>query len=91
MKAQPQPLDLDATMRALFARYPALCGFSVYEMTTGPRARVVFEALAVQPWAGREPSEELVHDLAGALLELAEESPEAAALLRGRTFAPSIH
>ena len=77
-------------MQALFRRWPALCGFSVEELRTLPGAReVIFRDVAVR--SGCRPPEELVDDLATTLLELADECPEAEALLAGHTFAPTIH
>ncbi len=84
--------NLDSTMQALFARWPALCGFAVEELRTIPNGRqVIFRDVAIQPWAGHQPSPELMGDLAASLLDLVDESPEAGEQLAGRTFAPLIH
>ncbi len=84
--------NLDSTMQALFARWPALCGFAVQELRTVPNGRqVIFRDVAIQPWAGYQPSAEMMGDLAASLLDLADENPEAGEELAGRTFAPSIH
>lgn len=87
----PRLADLDAAVDALFRRCPDLCGFAVHEMRTSPTREVVFDDIAVHTWAGHKPSPELLNEIAGALLEVVEERPEAAALLAGRTFAPAIH
>lgn len=85
--------EVEATMEALFRRLPALCGFSVQEMRALPsdEREVVFAEVAIQPWAGCRPSQELLSELADALLDLVDERPEASELLAGRTFAPVIH
>ncbi|HYL90737.1 MAG TPA: hypothetical protein VEU32_18450 [Burkholderiales bacterium] len=84
--------NLDSTMQALFARWPALCGFAVEELRSVPNGRqIVFRDVAIQPWAGVHPSPELMSDLAASLLDFADESDQAAEELAGRTFAPSIH
>jgi hypothetical protein len=83
---------VDRTMQALFQRWPALCGFAVEELRTLPHARqVVFRDIAIQPWAGPRPSDALMSDLANALLDIADQSPEGGEALAGRTFAPVIH
>jgi hypothetical protein len=43
----------------------------------------------MDPWGTR--AEELPGQIAAALLELIEEQPQAAELLRGRTFARTLH
>lgn len=86
------PADLQRSLRPLFERWPALCGFSVKELRTLPNAReIVFRDVAIQPWAGLQPSAELLDDLATSLLALIDERPEAGELLPGHTFAPAIH
>jgi len=75
----------------IFRRCPSLCGFTVQEMRGGEPGEVVFADVAVQPWAGHRPPQELLSEIASALLELAEEEPETKAFIAGRTFAPALH
>ena len=69
---------------ALFERMPTLCGFSL-------RPDFQLADVAVCFWPGYTAGKELYEDLMQALLELAEERPDALAILRGRTFARAIH
>ena len=69
---------------ALFDRLPVLCGFTLkhdFELTE----------ISVCAWPGYTPGQDLYDQLLRALAELAEERPEAVSLMRGRTFARSIH
>lgn len=83
--------DLNAAVDAIFRRCPDLCGFAVHEMKLSPTREVVFDEIAVHPWAGYKASPDLLSELADALLQVADERPEAVELLVGRTFAPLIH
>jgi len=71
-------------IRALFERMPILCGFSL-------RPDFQLADVAVSFWPGYTAGEELYEDLMQALVDLAEERPDALPLLRGRTFARAIH
>lgn len=77
--------DLAARVAALFGRYPALCGFSVQE------DELVLSDLTCHPVPDRERAEAVLGEVAQVLLELVDEQPEAAELLRGRTFARTVH
>ncbi len=87
----PRLSDLEAALGDLFRRQPGLCGFSIHEMRVSPTPEVVFDDIAIQPWAGYKPSPELVNEIAGTLLDAVEGDPEAGPLLNGRTFASTIH
>ena len=76
---------IDSKVNEIFAAHPGLWGFSVDEH----EGELCLAGVEVDPWRGR--SEELVGELAGALIELIDEQPEAADLLRGRTFARTLH
>ena len=78
--------DRAARTEALFRRWPELRGFSL-------RADGSFSDgdVTCYPALAREHTNELFEDISGALLDLVEESPEAAELLRGRTFARLLH
>jgi hypothetical protein len=76
---------LDAAVNRIFAAWPELYGFSVGTL----EGALSLEDVAVDPWAAHV--EELPREIAAALLELIDEEPEAAELLRGRTFARVLH
>jgi hypothetical protein len=91
--------DLAARMATLFERYPALYGFSVQASSSVTRERVVVDlqedlhladVVLHEPLDG-EQAATLVGEISHALLELVDERPEATALLRGRTFARTLH
>lgn len=91
--------DLAARLETLFRRCPALHGFSVQPGSSVTRERVVLglqddlylaDVVWHQPLNG-EQAATLVDEISQALLELVDEQPEATALLRGRTFARTLH
>ena len=86
MRALKAETDVAAALAALFRRWPALVGFCVQET---PAAELVVSDLETDP--GREQSRELWSEIAAALLELVDEHPAARDLLRGRTFARTLH
>jgi len=77
--------DLAACTQALFGRWPELGGFS---LRTDGSFRVEVTCF---PALGRESEDALFDDISGALAALVEDRPEAAELLRGRTFARALH
>jgi hypothetical protein len=91
--------DLAARLETLFQRCPALHGFSVQHGASVDRERVVrglqdslYLADVVSHWPlNGEQAELLVDEISQALFELVDERPEATALLRGRTFARTLH
>lgn len=91
--------DLAARLEALFQRCPALHGFSVQSAAGVTRERVVVElqadlCLADVVWhqaLNGEQAVTLIGEISQALFDLVDERPEAAALLRGRTFASVLH
>lgn len=76
--------DLAARIEALFRRCPALCGFAVDR-------GLFISNLGCHPALDREQAAELCDEISHALLELLDEWPEADELLRGRTFARTLH
>ena len=88
MKAPRPETELAAVVGALFRRWPSLVGFSVQESRTLPKdlviADVETDAWPVQP-------RELVGEIAVALLDLMDNEPATRELLRGRTFARTLH
>lgn len=79
--------ELQATLSALFRRYPELHGFTVQDL----EGRLVLAEVGVDPFAGEGASERVRGDVAVALLEFIDERPEALELLRDRTFARVLH
>ncbi|MGE5640417.1 MAG: hypothetical protein ACM30H_09990 [Clostridia bacterium] len=101
ISAYVSPLDEDLAHRLdeLWGRYPALTGFAVRGPEALPeplRAAVLENALVVaevgvDPLCGSEYSEKVSDEIAVALLEFVRDRPEAADLLRDRTFARAMH
>ena len=73
-----------ARMGALFEKLPPVCGFSVSQ-------DLAVVDLVWHAWPGYTPSAQLYLDVAEAIGELLDERPSAAELLRGRTFARTLH
>jgi hypothetical protein len=70
-------------MQQLFQRLPMLSGFWL---------RPDLDAeLSVFTWPGCIAGQELYEEVMQSLVGLAEERPEAVALMRGRTFARALH
>jgi hypothetical protein len=76
---------IDSALHHLFAAHPELCGFSVEQL----QGELCLADVETDPRRAR--SDELARHIAAALLELIDEQPEAAELLRGRTFARTLH
>jgi hypothetical protein len=91
--------DLSARVHDIFGRYPALHGFSVQGTAALPeavRGNVMANTLVVaevgcDPLFGADYSDRVSDDIALALLDFVNERPEAAQLLRDRTFARVLH
>jgi len=84
-----------ATVNHIFAMCPELCGFSVQDAETLTRDRVSGQLEAGLYLADvattNGSSERLLGEIAAELLELIDEDPEAVDVLRGRTFARTLH
>ncbi len=76
--------DLEQSLAAVFRRYPPLCGFSL-------SSELRVEELACHPALDRRRAAVIAEDIVRALSELLAEEPEAAELIRGRTFARALH
>jgi len=91
--------NLQVTVAKIFARFPALCGFSVQDEKTLTRDRQVCQLegelsladVGIYPPADAAQRDWLFGQIAVALLELMDELPETRELLRGRTFARALH
>lgn len=68
----------------LFQRLPILSGFWL-----GPDLKVA--ELSVFSWPGYIEGRDLYEQVTQSLVDLAEELPEAGPLMRGRTFARTVH
>lgn len=79
--------DLAARLDLLFAHCPALSGFAV-RVEDG---ELLLTDVGISPPLGAEHYDEIFERIAAALAELLDERPEAAELLRGRTFARTLH
>ena len=74
-----------ARVSALFERLPMLCGFHVTEDLQAVE-------IAVHTWPGWAPPPALAEEIAAALeLLIVDGAEDAAALLRGMTFARQLH
>ena len=88
---------VQTTVSHIFAMRPELCGFSVQDAETLTRDRVSGQLegslyLAdVATTTTLDHPEQLLGEIAVALLELIDEAPEAVDQLRGRTFARTLH
>jgi hypothetical protein len=76
--------EVNDVMSTLFQRYPALCGFSVKD-------DLRLSNVACHPALIGDEAELLCEEISATLLDLVEENPEAAELLRGRTLARTFH
>jgi hypothetical protein len=84
MSIQHQIVDqVEQQLQLLFSRCPELSGFSVRELFVSD--------VGIAPRLSPEQYGEIYQDIALTLSELLEERPEAGDLLRGRTFARTLH
>jgi len=90
---------LPSPIESLFARQPALCGFSVRGPADVPDSCPRSEDdeplfvgdIGISPEISDEQYAAIFQDVVAALAELLAEEPEAAQALRGRTFARLLH
>jgi hypothetical protein len=75
---------IEGRLAALFGRLPMLYGFAL-------RHDLEVTDVTVHGWPGYTAGEDLYEDLMQGLVDLAEELPDAALLMRGRTFARMVH
>ena len=88
--------DVAAQVAALFARCPDLCGFSVQVKVMAEGSPTADEelfvtAISIAPRLSKEQYTEIFEQISTTLTDLMGERPEAATLLRGRTFARVLH
>ena len=88
MRIQHQVVDqVELQLQLLFSRCPELSGFSV----RGDDGELFVSDVGIAPRLSPEQYGEIYQDIALTLSELLEERPEAGELLRGRTFARTLH
>ena len=88
MRTQTQVVDqIEQQLTLLFSRCPELSGFSV----RGHADDLFVSDVGIAPRLSPEQYGEIFQDIALTLSELLEERPEASDLLRGRTFARTLH
>jgi hypothetical protein len=91
-KPLPAPIEL------LFARHPALWGFSVRGLAdvpdsctrSGEEGELFVSDIGVSPSVGAEQFGEIFEEITAALSDFLSEQPDARELLRGRTFARTL-
>jgi hypothetical protein len=92
--------ELPVQIESLFARHPALCGFSVRGLDELPDncprssdddAGLYVRDVGISPLLTREQFGEIFKEIVVALAELIAEEPAAGEALRGRTFARVLH
>jgi hypothetical protein len=84
MKIQSQ---VELQVESLFARCPELCGFSV----RSENDELFVSDVGIAPRLSAQQYGEIYQDIARTLADLLEENPQAEELLRGRTFARTLH
>ena len=94
---QAADADVCAQMQSLFARCPELCGFSVQAKVladgrNSPSDEELFvTAISIAPRLSKQQYTDIFEQITATLAELLGERPETQTLLRGRTFARTIH
>lgn len=94
---QAADADVVAQMEGLFSRCPELCGFSVQakvlaDGSNNPADEELFvTAISIAPRLSKQQYTDIFEQITATLTELLGERPEAQTLLRGRTFARTIH
>lgn len=81
--------DIHAVAAALFQRWPALVGFSLDERDDSEGQLELTVSLYPEPGYGERSL--LMREIAQTMIELMDEAPDTAPLLRARTFARTLH
>lgn len=97
--AEAMKKPVPATIESLFQRYPALTGFSVRGLDeipdncsrSGEDGELFVSDIGMLPSLTSEQYGEIFDEIATALADLLAEQPDATELLRGRTFARTLH
>ena len=100
MDSKRLEVDVEAKMKALFARCPTLHGFSVQDRGMLPRdvdknripdADLFITEIGIYPKLGDELQSEIFDEITLLISDLVYEQPMAYNVLRGRTFARILH
>jgi hypothetical protein len=91
--------DLAARLETIFDRCPQLHGFTVQDSSALPEElrslalekELVVTDIGVYPFINAEQCEAIYNEIAVALLDFMFERPSAKDVLRGRTFARTLH
>jgi len=84
-------------IRSLFDRCPELTGFSVQAKLSADRPNrpdeeeLFVTAISISPRLSKEQYSGIFEQISGTLTDLLAERPETQSLLRGRTFARTVH
>src|SRR5258706_1575410 len=79
--------QLDEQVTSLFERCPELCGFSV----RSENDELFVSDVGIAPRLSAQQYGEIFQDIARTLADFLEEEPDASELLKGRTFARTLH
>src|SRR3954470_8647944 len=79
--------QLDEHVESLFERCPELCGFSV----RSENDELFVSDVGIAPRLSAQQYGEIFQDIARTLADFLEEEPDASDLLKGRTFARTLH
>jgi hypothetical protein len=91
--------DVEAKIRALFVRCPALCGFSVQDRAQLPEqltenqipdADLYVTEIGIFPKLGADQYADVFDEITITLSSLVNEQPNAYDVLRGRTYARTL-
>jgi len=74
---------IEGRIGSLFQRFPMLCGFLVQD-------ELQVSEVAIDAWPGYTAGADLYLEIADTLAGIVDERPDAAPLLRGRTFARTL-
>ena len=101
LNADLEPIEEDLAERvgAIFARCPQLFGFTVQDSSALPEElralalerELVVSDVGVYPCLNADQCEQIYNEIALALLDFVFERPAAKDVLRGRTFARTLH
>ena len=91
--------DVEARIKALFARCPSLCGFAVQDRASLPQnvdgpipdADLYVTEIGIFPRLSAEQYGDIYDEITVAISDLVHHQPKAYDLLRGRTFARTLH
>jgi hypothetical protein len=101
LNADMPPIEEDLAVRVdtIFDRCPALHGFTVQDSSALPEElrslalerELVVTDIGVFPFLNADQCEQIYNEIAVALLDFMFERPTAKDVLRGRTFARTLH